>query len=279
MKIKMKKKLFLKLKRIKIQNSALTCVFLWVSMFLMSGQMNVFANDELSVPVTMQARTVQGIVTDDFGDPLPGVNITIKGTTIGVMTGIDGSYTINVPDENAVLVFSYIGFIRQETVVRNQTVINMTMKEDIQYIEEVVVIGYGTVRKSDLTGSVSSIKTAELVAIPKSTVLQALQGRTSGVHVKQNSGAPGGATTVRIRGTNSIQGGNDPLYVIDGFPSYTSDPTVLDVADIESIEILKDASAIAIYGSRGSNGVIMITTKKGKEGQTKVDFGTTLGYQ
>ena len=229
--------------------------------------------------VGQQGIAIKGIVTDTGGDPLPGVTVMIKGTTQGTATDANGAFALTVQNENAVLTFSFIGFVPQETTVGSRRTINITLSEDTQQIEEIVVIGYGTVRKSDLTGSVSSVKTPELVAVPKFNVLQALQGRAAGVHVKQNSGAPGGSTTVRIRGTNSIQGGNDPLYVIDGFPSYSSNPTMLDVMDIESIEILKDASAIAIYGSRGSNGVIMITTKKGKEGKTRVDFGTTVGYQ
>ncbi len=232
-----------------------------------------------SIAYSRQQRAVSGKITDSAGQPLPGVSVVLKGTTQGTVTDSDGNYLLSNLPADATLVFSFVGMRAQEVFVGNRTSIDVRMEEEVIGIEEVVAVGYGTVRKSDLTGSVSSVKTAELVAVPKFNVLQSLQGRAAGVHVKQNSGAPGGATTIRIRGTNSIQGGNDPLYVIDGFPSFSSNPTMLDVADIESVEILKDASAIAIYGSRGSNGVIIITTKKGKEGKTKVDFDTTLGYQ
>ncbi len=229
--------------------------------------------------VFQQSKSVSGAVTDEAGQPLPGVTVVIKGTTQGTVTNMDGNYSIsNIPD-NATLVFSFVGMLTQEIFVGNQASINVSLAVDAIGIEEVVAIGYGTVKKSDLTGSVSSVKSNELTAIPQGSVAQAMQGRAAGISVKQTSGAPGSATTVRIRGTNSILGDNNPLYVVDGFPSYSSDIGMLNVADIESIEILKDASAIAIYGSRGSNGVIMITTKKGKTGKTKVDFGTTMGYQ
>jgi TonB-linked SusC/RagA family outer membrane protein len=226
-----------------------------------------------------QQRSVSGKVTDSSGQPLPGVTVVVKGTNTGTVTNADGDYTLTNLPEDATLVFSFVGMRTQEMIVGNQDNINIILYEDTRALDEVVVIGYGTVKKSDLTGSVSSVKSEELTAIPQGSVAQAMQGRSAGIHVKQTSGAPGSAVTVRVRGTNSILGDNNPLYVIDGFPSYSSDLGMLNVADIESIEILKDASAIAIYGSRGSNGVIMITTKKGKTGKTKVDFGTTMGYQ
>ncbi len=229
-------------------------------------------------PQQQTKKTIIGTVTDKDGEAIIGANIVEKGTNNGTVTDIDGKFSLNV-ENNAVLLISYIGYLPQEISTIGQNVLSTVLQEDTKKLDEVVVIGYGTVRKSDLTGSVSSVKGEELTAMPQVSVAQSLQGRSAGVHVKQTNGAPGGATTVRIRGTNSILGGNAPLYVIDGFPSNSSDPTMLDVTDIESIEILKDASAIAIYGSRGSNGVIMITTKKGKAGKTKVDFGTTLGFQ
>ncbi|MEI7829987.1 MAG: TonB-dependent receptor [Prolixibacteraceae bacterium] len=227
---------------------------------------------------TQQQKSVSGKVTDASGASLPGVSVVIKGTTTGVITDTDGKYNLAKVPENGVLRFSFVGMKTQEITVGSKTAINVTLTEETIGIDEVVAIGYGTMKKSDLTGSVSSVKANDLAAIPQASVAQALQGRTAGVHVKQNSGAPGATTTVRIRGTNSILGGNDPLYVIDGFPSNIG-IGMLNVEDIESMEVLKDASAIAIYGSRGSNGVIMVTTKKGKTGKTKVDFGTTLGFQ
>lgn len=223
-------------------------------------------------------KLITGIVTDENGDPIVGANIIEKGTNNGVVTDVDGKFTLNV-GEKAILEVSYIGYNKETIPVLAKSFYSIILKEDTEFLDEVVVIGYGTVKKSDLTGSVSSVKSSELTAIPSGTVLQALQGRSSGLQVKQNSGSPGGSISVRIRGTNSIQGSNEPLYVIDGFPSSSTNPTIVDNSDIESIEILKDASAIAIYGSRGANGVVMITTKKGKAGKTKVDFETTVGFQ
>ena len=222
-------------------------------------------------------RRVTGKVLDKSGEPIIGANVVVKGTTTGTVTDIDGNFSLEVA-EGALLEISYIGYLEQEIKVGNQNNLTIRLSEDTQNLDEVVVVGYGTVKKSDLTGSVSSVKAEELAAFPVASPAQALQGRTSGVHVKQSSGAPGGSPTVRIRGTNSILGGNDPLYVIDGFPT-NSGLALLSSDDIESIEVLKDASSIAIYGSRGSNGVILVTTKKGKSGKTKVDFSTTLGLQ
>ena len=218
-------------------------------------------------PVTsQQERKITGKIIDTNGEPVIGANVVEKGTTNGVISDLEGSFSFNVAS-GATLVISYIGYVSQELKIGNQILYNITLHEDSEALDEVVGIGYGTVKKSDLTGSVSSVKSGELAAIPQASAAQALQGRTAGVYVKQNSGAPGSTTTVRIRGTNSILGGNDPLYVIDGFPSNVG-MGILNVDDIESMEVLKDASAIAIYGSRGSNGVILITTKKGRTGKT-----------
>jgi len=227
-----------------------------------------------------QTRTVSGRVTDSSGQPLPGVTIILKGTTQGTVTNTDGDYTLpNIPDD-ATLVFSFVGMRTKEAVVGNQTVINMRMEEDIIGLDEVVAIGYGTVRKRDLTGSVSSIKRIEQIKSGAITSFGTiLQGRISGVQVIQNSGAPGSDFTIRIRGSNSMRGGNDPLYVVDGNPISSSNVlNLLNPNDIESIDILKDASSSAIYGSRGANGVIIITTKKGKIGST-LEFESSFGLQ
>lgn len=228
--------------------------------------------------VAQQKKVIKGKITDTKGEPIIGANVVVKGTTNGVVTDIDGNFILNVEDD-AVLSISYIGYNIQEQAIAGKSFITVQLSEDTKKLEEVVVIGYGVVRKSDLTGSVSSVKSEDIKSMPAGTVLTALQGRSAGLQVKQNSGSPGGSISVRIRGTNSIKGSNEPLYVIDGFPSSSSNPTILDNSDIESIEVLKDASAIAIYGSRGANGVVMITTKKGKSGKTKVDFETTFGIQ
>jgi len=228
--------------------------------------------------ITQQQKNISGCVTDVSGNPLPGVTVVIKGTTNGIITDADGNYSLKVP-KNATVIFSFVGMKSKEMVVGSQTTINVTMETYAIGIEEVVAIGYGTVKKSDLTGSVSSVGNEEISAFPTTNAVQALSGRVSGVQIKQNSGEPGGSISVRIRGTNSIMGSNEPLYVVDGFPVSGSDLTVINNSDIESLEILKDASATAIYGSRGANGVVLITTKSGKSGQTKVDLRTSFGVQ
>jgi TonB-linked SusC/RagA family outer membrane protein len=218
-----------------------------------------------------QTQSVSGVVTDATGEPLAGVSIAVKGTTIGAITDVDGKYSISVPSEESVLTFSFIGFTSQEITAGNRRTINVELKENVQQIEDVVVIGYGTVKKSDLTGSVASISNRQFQNQPLSRVDDILKGRTPGAMVLTNSGSPDKNISVRIRGANSIYGGNDPLYIIDGVPSGTLDA---NTNDIQSIEVLKDASATAIYGSRGANGVILITTKRGAEGKTQIQLET-----
>ncbi|MBB6327858.1 TonB-linked SusC/RagA family outer membrane protein [Algoriphagus iocasae] len=222
-------------------------------------------------------QLLQGLVKDEQGLVLPGVTVLIEGTTRGTVTDENGEFQIEVePGEK--VVFSFVGFQSQTIAIENQTSIEVILAEDSKSLDEIVVIGYGTVNKSDLTGSVAQVKSEELNAFPTSNVMQALNGRAAGVQVIQNNGSPGAPTSIRIRGTNSIQGGNDPLYVVDGFP-YSGNPTQLNNNDIESIEVLKDASATAIYGSRGANGVVLITTKQGTEGKTRVDLETSFSSQ
>jgi TonB-linked SusC/RagA family outer membrane protein len=212
--------------------------------------------------------------------PIPGTSVSVKGTTIGTSTDADGVYKLTIAaQDNAVLVFSSVGFVAQEISVNNKSEIDVELAEDDRRLDEVVVVGYGTVRKSDLTGSVAQVKAKEIDAFPATNVLQALSGRAPGVQVTQNTGAPGANVSVRIRGTNSIQGSNEPLYVVDGFPTSGSNPTIINNSDIESIEILKDASATAIYGSRGANGVVLITTKQGKAGKMTVDYEGNFSIQ
>lgn len=206
-------------------------------------------------------RAITGRVTNETGEGLPGANVVMKGTgptfrQRGTTTDSEGHYRLSIPDGGDVmLVFSSVGYMPQEVAVGNRTTIDLRMSPDDKTLNEVVVVGYGTVRKSDLTGSLVQVKAKELNAFPATTVLQALSGRAAGVQVLQSTGGPGAPASVRIRGTNSIQGSNEPLYVVDGFPLSGNNPTVLNNADIENIEILKDASATAIYGSRGANGV------------------------
>ncbi len=224
------------------------------------------------------AIRVSGVITDETNQPLPGVNILEKGTSNGATTDVDGKFSLNVTDESSVLLFSFIGYVTQEMVVGSRQDFSIQLVSDVQALQEVVVIGYGEIKKSDLTGSVSSVKSAELNAYPVTNIMQSLAGRATGVHISQNNGSPGSAISVRVRGTNSVQGSNEPLYVVDGFP-YSGNPTLLNNADIESVEVLKDASATAIYGSRGANGVVLITTKRGKSGAPKVTYEGYVGFQ
>lgn len=220
--------------------------------------------------------TITGTVTDlDTGEPLPGATV-LAGTNNGAVTNFDGNYSIKAEDNQPTLTFSYVGYNSLEVPIQNRSKIDVQLTLNSAQLDEVVVIGYGTIKKSDVTGSLSSVKNDEITAIPTTNVMQALNGRAAGVHVKQNNGAPGAGISIRVRGTNSIQGSSEPLYVIDGFPG---DPNSLNNSNISNIEILKDASATAIYGSRGANGVVLITTKNGTTGATKVDFESSYGVQ
>ncbi|PWD99590.1 SusC/RagA family TonB-linked outer membrane protein [Marinilabilia rubra] len=207
---------------------------------------------------------VSGVVTDSNGESLPGVNISIKGTSQGVVTGINGGYQIEVPDGDAVLVFSFIGFQVQEIPVDNRNEINVTLEEDLELIDEVVVIGYGSVARKDVTTAVSSVSVDDVDERPMVSAAQAIQGKAAGVNVYKPSGEPGAGMVVRVRGATSFNGSNDPLYVVDGVPVDNID--FLSPMDIANIQILKDASSAAIYGSRAANGVVLISTKKAGEG-------------
>ncbi|MCX6213082.1 TonB-dependent receptor [Spirosoma sp.] len=246
-----------------------------------------------SAPVAETRLT--GVVRDEQNnEPLPGVSIVAKGTNRGTTTDANGRYQLTVPDETTVLVFSFVGYTSKEVPISSRTTVDISLVPDDQTLNEVVVVGYGTVKKSDLTGSVSSVTADQIKKTVNTSLDQALAGRAAGVQVTQASGQPGGAISIRIRGGNSVNGGNEPLYVIDGFPVYSDNSTATSGAnrgpatnalasinpnDIESMEILKDASATAIYGTRGANGVVIITTKRGKSGQNNIDFETYYGVQ
>lgn len=233
------------------------------------------------LPANVSAAVIQvsGKVTDaDTGEPLPGVNVAVKGTLNGTSTDADGKFSLQIPDQGAVLVFTFVGYLTQEIIAGTQNEIDVALLPDTKTLNEIVVVGYGQTKKSDITGSIASVKGDDVNAYPATNLMQSLSGRATGVQISQNSGEPGGAVSVRIRGTNSVMGSNEPLYVVDGFP-YSSNPTLLSNSDIESIEVLKDASATAIYGSRGANGVVIITTKRGKSGKTKVDYDGYVGFQ
>lgn len=229
--------------------------------------------------VKAQERTVQGTVTDENGDPAVGATVLIQGTTTGTITDVNGSYKLTVPGPETVLFFSFIGFKSQEVQVGSQTVIDVVLAEDFTRLEEVVVVGYGVQRRSDLTGAITTIPSKEITELPLARTDQALQGRTSGVYVLNSDGSPGGETLIRIRGLNSINGGNEPLVVLDGLQGGTELLKALNPMDIESIEILKDASATAIYGSRGANGVILVNTKLGRLGKPVIDASVITGFQ
>ncbi len=223
-----------------------------------------------------QEKLVTGTVTSsEDSEGLPGVNVILKGTSVGTVTDVTGAYSLNIPDENAILVFSSVGFVQEEVVVGVRTVINISLVPDITALEEIVVIGYGSVKKSDLTGSVSSISSEDLTAYPAIDAIQALQGRAAGVSVTATNGAPGSDYNIQIRGNTSVNASSNPLIVVDGLVGAVLPPP----EDIQSMEILKDASATAIYGSRGANGVIMVTTKRGKSGTVSVNFSSSWSSQ
>ncbi len=257
--------------------------------FFICMQMSLFA----------QNMRITGTVVDKTGEPVPGVNVSIKGTTTGTITTIDGVYNIEAPSTSQLL-FSFVGFLSQTIDINSQTTINVTLREDLKDLDEVVVVGYGSTKARDLTGAVSSIKADELGEQPAVSIDQALQGKVSGVTISQNSGAPGGGISVRVRGITSLTGSNEPLYVVDGVPidgnsgndsfnfssmggesgqTKVSALSTINPSDIASIEVLKDASATAIYGSRASNGVILITTKSGKDGKSTISYDGYYGIQ
>lgn len=241
------------------------------------------------------AQSVTGVVSDALG-PLPGVNVLIKGTTTGTQTDFDGKYTLDDVASDAVIVYSFLGYKTQEITVNGQSVINVLMEEDTAQLDEVVVIGYGAVRKKDATGSVETLKAKDFNRGVVTSPQQLLQGRVAGVNVVAASGEPGGATSIRIRGATSIRAGNNPLVVVDGVPldsrntspggsdggfgssGATNPLEFINPEDIASIDVLKDASATAIYGSRGANGVILVTTKRGQSGKPQVTFSTSVGF-
>ena len=228
----------------------------------------------VSISLVWAQQSVRGVVKDVTGEPLPGASIVEKSTTNGTITDANGRFSIQLNDPQSLLVVYFIGFVTRELVPQGE--MEIVLQEDISYLEEVVVIGYGSVAKRDLTGSISTVKPKELTAFTVSDPIQALQGLVPGVQISQNTGDPAGDYSIRIRGVNSIQGNNAPLYIIDGIPSNTA---TISTYDIESLEVLKDASATAIYGSRGANGVVLITTKRGKTGKAIVSYDFEYGIQ
>jgi TonB-linked SusC/RagA family outer membrane protein len=242
----------------------------------------------------LQAQTVRitGKVTDSSdGGPIPGVQIVVVGTTIGVISDMDGNYSLDVPTSATALKFSFVGMETQEVAIAGRTVVNVTMKEDVTILGEVIVLGYSTRGKNEITGSTTQVSGEALRDVPVTDVTQTLQGKVAGLVINSNSGSPGATQSIRIRGVSSITADNEPLFVIDGVPVINTNTTgstartslsqlsSLNNNDIESITVLKDASATSAYGARGSNGVIVITTKKGKQGGTKFNLNSSYGFQ
>ena len=249
------------------------------------------------VQLTAFAQTkVSGTVKDANGEPIIGASVSVKGGSTGAVTDIDGNYSIANVSGKATLVFSYVGFVSQEVPVNNRSTINIKLLEDNNELNEIVVVGYGTMKKSDLTGSVSDLQSKDFNKGLVTSPSDLLQGRTAGVNITSNGGEPGGGVTIRVRGSNSIRSGQDPLYVIDGVPldasndlqaaggsitgvgssSYTNPLNYINADDIETITVLKDASASAIYGSRAANGVVLITTKKNTQGKAQVNYSGSV---
>ncbi len=239
-----------------------------------TSRLNVYSyNGETKLTAT----PIKGTIKSEKGEPLIGASVVVKGTTTGTVVDENGNFELAVPDGTAVLVISFVGYDTQEITVGNQTTINVILTEG-KALGEVVVIGYGTVKKSDITGSISSITTKELEKIPATNIVQAMQGQAAGVDIAQTDARPGAAPQVRIRGNRSLNATNNPLYVMDGIPmSDGSNINDFNPLDIESIEVLKDASATAIYGSRGANGVILISSKKAKKGKTTISYSGSVG--
>ncbi|GMQ29336.1 SusC/RagA family TonB-linked outer membrane protein [Algoriphagus confluentis] len=241
----------------------------------------------VSAAAFAQSRVITGTVTStEDGMGVPGATVLVKGTTIGTATDIDGKYSISVPAGSNVLVFTFVGLTTQEVNIGNRTTIDVALESDVTALGEVIVTGYGTQPKREVTGAVSSVKGEAIQNLPLQSFDRALQGRAAGVQVRSSSGLPGGAVNIRIRGVGSINAGNEPLFIVDGVQlnnqsnaSFTqSNPLAfLNPNDIESMEILKDAASAAIYGSQAANGVVIITTKKGKQGKARFEFNAFAG--
>ncbi len=226
-----------------------------------------------------RAITINGVVTDENAEPLLGVVIKLKGTTITTVSDNKGEYSIKVPETKGILVYSFVGYLSMEVTITSAKAINVVLKEQITSLNRVVVVGYGAVKRGDLTGSISSVKAEDIVKSTDMSLNQALQGRAAGVQVTSSEGAPGAEVSITIRGGSSISASNEPLYVIDGFPQFGGSNLDINGNDVASVEILKDASATAIYGSRGANGVVIITTKSAQAGKFSVNYDSFISTQ
>ena len=233
-----------------------------------------------SVTVAMAQVLVRGTVVDQTGESVIGASIQVKGTTQGTITDIDGKFSLGVPNKKSIIVISFIGYATKELQVDTSKPMSIVLEEDTKVLDEVVVVGYQEVKKSDLTGAVAKVDMDNLLNTPSSSFDQTLGGRIAGVNVSSGEGVPGGTMNIVIRGNNSLTQDNSPLYVVDGFP--VEDPAIastINPSDIESIDVLKDASATSIYGARGANGVVIISTKKGKIGKPQLKYEGSFGVQ
>lgn len=224
-----------------------------------------------------QENQIKGIVSEVRGERLAGVNVVVKGTTRGTVTDLNGEYSLEAK-KGETLVFSFIGYDSKEIVVGNLSTIHVSLDESALALQEVVAIGYGKLKSSQVTSSITKVSSEDLEDRPVTRVDQAIQGKIAGVYVQETSGAPGKSLNVKVRGTGSINYGASPLYVVDGFP-ISGDLNSISPSDIESIEVLKDAASAAIYGSRGANGVVLITTKSGRKGKPVIDLNVSYGIQ
>ena len=227
--------------------------------------------------ILAQGKIITGVILDKTGETVIGASVLVKGTTNGTITDVDGNFTLNNVQENAVLQVSFVGYKTQDIALKGQSNVKVTLEEDTEVLDEVVVIGYGSVKKSTLTGAVAKMDTKGIQDRPLARPETALQGQLAGVTVRTTTGEPGADMQIRVRGAASVNANSDPLYVVDGVPMTTL--SGINPADIASIEVLKDAASAAIYGSRGSNGVVIVTTQKGKTGKPKVSFNASVGFQ
>ncbi len=243
--------------------------------FSVIAPVHVYGTEGMSTEALQQNKKVTGQVTDEQGEPIIGASVKIVGTTQGIVTDLDGNFTLDAPSK-VTLEISYIGFLSQKVAATPGSPVRVTLHSDEQALDEVVVVGYGSVKRSDVTGSVSSLDASSITSASQTNAIDAMQGRISGVNITRNAARPGGSYNIVIRGKSSINNSNEPLWVIDGIPT-SSDARDLNPADIEKIDVLKDASATAIYGSRGANGVVIVTTKRGKEGKFSINYDGYYG--
>ncbi|HEY4155228.1 MAG TPA: TonB-dependent receptor plug domain-containing protein, partial [Puia sp.] len=238
-----------------------------------------FSTSGLAVRSSL-SRAVIGTVTNAEGSPLPGVTVTLKGSTMAVSTDNTGAFSLDIPEDqaNAVLVFSSVGYVTREIAATGNTPLKVAMETDIRNLNDVVVVGYGTQRRKDLTGSIASVSSAQIAQRPVSSYEDALAGVAAGIDVAPRSARPGNTSEIVIRGIGTISGDREPLFVVDGFPTDALNAAAINPDNIASVDILKDASSTAIYGSRGANGVIIITTKSGRAGQARVDVNLKTGF-